>query len=88
MIKIPLKAGHHRAASWRPDEGLTLNSGQVALRFFSGSGPVLLRRDCDLPGLVRTPCPPPLPLWIRPCQSRNFQSGPDVSLVEPVLNKV
>ena len=63
MIKIPLKAGHHRAASWRPDEGLTLNSGQVALRFFSGSGPVLRRKPifCDLSGLVRTPCPPPSP---------------------------
>ena len=36
---------------------------------------------------VRTPCRPP-PLWIPPCQSRNFQPCGDVSWVEPVLNRV
>ena len=45
MIKIPLKAGHHvMAFCWRPDDGLTLNFGLVALRFFRGSRPVLLRK--------------------------------------------
>ena len=28
---------------WRADNGLTLNAGLVALRFFGRSGPVLLR---------------------------------------------
>ena len=55
MIKIPLKAGHHRSASetpftwqmafrWRPDDGLTLNFGLVALRFFRGFVPLFLRK--------------------------------------------
>ena len=49
MIKIPLKAGHHRPDSetafcWRPDDGLTLNSGLEALQFFRAAGPVLLRK--------------------------------------------
>ena len=39
MNHIPLKTAHHR-----PGDGLTLNSGSVALRFFRGSGPVLLRK--------------------------------------------
>ena len=74
---------------WRPNDCLTLNSGPVALRFFRGSRPVLLRKHILVifqGGRVRTPCAPPL--WIRPCQSRNFQSCPDVSWVEPVLNRV
>ena len=64
MIKIPLKVDHHRAASWRPDEGLTLNSGQVALRFFSGSGPVLLRKPIFVifQGWSGPPARPPPPL--------------------------
>ena len=37
------------AFCWRPDDGLTLNSGLVALRFFRGSGPVLLRKPIFLP---------------------------------------
>ena len=31
MIKIPLKAGHHRAFDWRADDGPTLNAGLVVL---------------------------------------------------------
>ena len=91
--KIPLKVGHHRAASetpfrWRPNGGLTLNSGLLALRFFRWSGPVLLRKlFCDLSG-GPYPLSPSPPFWIRPCQSRNFQPFRDVSWVEPVLNRV
>ena len=29
---------------WRPDDGITLNSGLAALRYFRGSRPVLLRK--------------------------------------------
>ena len=72
------------------NDGLTLNSCLVALRFFRGFGPVLLRKHIFVifgggGGRGPDPC---APLWIRPCQSRNFQSCPDVSLVEPVLNRV
>ena len=45
---------------WRADDGPALNAGLVALRFFRGSGPVLLRYPIfsDLSGGgVRTPCP-------------------------------
>ena len=38
-IQIPLKVGHHRPAGFANDDGLTLNAGLVALRFFRGSGP-------------------------------------------------
>ena len=95
MIKIPLKAGHHRPARemafrWHPDDGLTLNSGLVALRFFRGSGPVMLRKPFFVifhggGGGVQTPCPP---IWTRICQSRDFQPCRDFSWVEPVLNRV
>ena len=34
----------YMAFCWRPDDGLTLKSGLVALRFFRGSVPVLLRK--------------------------------------------
>ena len=51
MIKIPQKwaiigppAKGHLNGVLRPDDGLTLNSGLVALRFFRGSGPVLLSK--------------------------------------------
>ena len=46
---------------WRPDDGLTLNSGLVALRFFRGSGPVLLGNPifCDLSGVGSEPPAPP-----------------------------
>ena len=44
---MPLQAGQHRSASERPfrrdDDGPTLNAGLVALHFFRGSIPVLLR---------------------------------------------
>ena len=86
MIKIPLKAGHH----WPSLNGVSLASrwwpNIVALRFFRESGPVLLRKPFfDLSG---GPYPLSSPLWIRPCQSRNFQPCRDVSWVEPVLNRV
>ena len=52
MIKIPLKRAiirlpakrHLNGVCWRSDDGLTLNSGPVPLRFFRRSGPVLLRK--------------------------------------------
>ena len=46
---------------WRADDGPSLNAGLLALRYFSGSGPVLLRNPifCDFSGGgVRTPSPP------------------------------
>ena len=73
---------------WRPNDGLALNSGLVALRFFRGARLVLLRKPifCDLSGGggVWTLSL----LWICPCQSRNFQSCQDVSWIEPELNRV
>ena len=77
------------AFRWRTNDGLTLNSGLVALRFFRGTGPVLLRKPFSVifQGVSVPPVVPP-PLWIRPCQSRNFQPCRYVSLVEPVLNRV
>ena len=76
MIKIPLEAGHHPPASktpafrWRPDDGLTLISGLVALRFFKGSVPVLLRKPIfvnfqggrGLDPLSTPPLDPPMPV--------------------------
>ena len=47
-IQTVLKAGHHRSASWRADYGQTLNVGLVALWFFRGSEPVLLRNPIIL----------------------------------------
>ena len=35
-------------ARWRADDGTTLNAGLVALLFFRGSGPVLLRNSIVL----------------------------------------
>ena len=72
----------------RTDDGLTLNSGLVALRFFRGTEPVLLRKPFFVifQGVSVPPVAPPL--WIRPCQSRNFQPCQYVSWVEPVLNRV
>ena len=60
------------AFRWRADDGPTLNAGLVALLFFSGSGPVLLRNPifcCDFSVGVWTPCPTPPhpPLWICTC---------------------
>ena len=92
MIKIPLKAGHHRPASkmpfWRrPDDGLTLNSGLVAM-LFRGSVPVLLRKSivvifegAGLDPLLPPPLDPPMPV-------KKFQPCQDVSWVESVLNRV
>ena len=44
----------------RADGGPTLNAGLVALWFYWGYGPVLLRNRifCDFTGGVRTPSPP------------------------------
>ena len=57
------------AFCWRADNGLTLNSGFVALWFVSGYGPVLLRNPifCDFSGGEGGPdrLPPP---WIRACK--------------------
>ena len=36
------------AFRWRADEGSTLNAGLVALGFFRGSGPILLRKPIAL----------------------------------------
>ena len=53
------------ALRWWADDGPSLNADLAALRFFSGSGPVLLRNptffvifQCGF----RTPCAPPPPL--------------------------
>ena len=45
------------AFRWRADDGTTLNAGLVALRFFRGSGPLLLENPifCGFSG-----CPDPL----------------------------
>ena len=59
------------AFCWRPDDGLTLNSGLVALRFFRGSVPVLLRKPIfviflggggGLDPLSPPPLDPPMPV--------------------------
>ena len=49
------------AFRWRTEDGPTLTSGLVALGFFRGSGPVLLRSPiyCDLQG-GPDPLPPSL----------------------------
>ena len=49
------------AFRWRADGGPTLNVGLVALRFFRGPGPVLLRNPAVVwfsRGGVQIPCPP------------------------------
>ena len=58
------------AFRWRPDDGLTLNSGLVALRVFRGSIPVLLRKPIfvifqgrgGLDPLSPPPLDPPMPV--------------------------
>ena len=54
-IQIPLLVGHYRptnaiemAFRWLTDDGQTLNAGSVALSFFKGSGPVLLKKPIFL----------------------------------------
>ena len=60
----------HRTFRWQADGGPTLNAGLVALWFYRGSGPVLLRNPIFLylfrGGGVRTPCPPldPHMVWL------------------------
>ena len=48
------------AFRWRSDDGPTLNAGLVALCFFRGSEPVLLRNPifCDFSGGSGPPVPP------------------------------
>ena len=58
------------AFCWHADDGLTLNADLVALWFFRGSGPVLLRNPIFLSFFSGGPdplSPPPPPLWIRTC---------------------
>ena len=56
------------AFRWRPDDGLALNSGLVALRFFKRSVPVLLRKPIfvifqgGLDPLSPPPLDPPMPI--------------------------
>ena len=58
------------AFRWQADDGTTLNVGLVALWFFRGPGPVLLRYPLFVIFQeIRTPC---LPLWIRPCACLHF----------------
>ena len=38
----------HHCVSWQANNGPTLNAGLVALQFFRGSAPVLLRNPCPL----------------------------------------
>ena len=47
------------AFRWRADDGPTLNAGLVALRFFRGSAPVLLRNPIFL--LLFRGSEPPVP---------------------------
>ena len=47
IIGLPAKC-HQMAFRWRADDGPTLNAGLVALGFFRGSGPVLLRNPIFL----------------------------------------
>ena len=56
------------AFRWRADDGPTLNAGSVALWFFRGSGPELLRTPivCDFSGGWGSEPRSP-PLWIRTC---------------------
>ena len=66
-IHVPPKANNHRPASetpfrWRADNGPTLNAGLVVLRFFRGSGPVLLENTIFYDfsgGAVPDPLSPP-----------------------------
>ena len=78
------------AFRWRPDDGLTLNSGLVALRFSKWIRTNIAKKTFFVifQGGGGGSVPPVAPLWIRPCQSRNFQPCRDVSWVEPVPNKV
>ena len=48
------------AFRWRADDGPTLNAGLVALWFFRGSGPVLLKKPWFFVIFqgIQTPCPP------------------------------
>ena len=41
-------SGPSSAFRWRADDGPTMNAGLVALRFFRGSGPVLLENPIFL----------------------------------------
>ena len=41
-------SGPSSAFRWRADDGPTMNAGLVALRFFRGSGPVLLENPLFL----------------------------------------
>ena len=79
------------AFCWRTDDGLTLNSGLVALRFFRGAGPVLLRKSifCNLSrgGLDPLPPPPP-PSGYDHASQEIFKSCRNVSWFELVLNRV
>ena len=86
-IQIPLNAGHHQLTSnafrWRANDGPTLNVGFVALRFFRGSGPVLLKNTlyfCDFSGGVPEPLsPPPPPHTHTPTPVfTNFSKRPEV----------
>ena len=57
------------AFRWRPNHGQTLNSGLVALLFFRGSGPVLLKNKFFVifQGGSRRPVPPldlPMPAYL------------------------
>ena len=58
---------------WRADDDPTLNAGLVALRFFRGSGPLLLENPifCDFSGGARPPCPPldPHMSWVNPLEA-------------------
>ena len=61
------------AFRWRADDILTLNVGEVALCFFRGSGPVLLRNPIFLL-FLRGGGPDPLTAhWILPCLYRTVQ---------------
>ena len=55
------------AFRWRADDGPTLNAGLVALWYFRGSGPVLLRNPIFLWFSRGAEVGPPVPLWICAC---------------------
>ena len=63
------------AFRWRADDGPTLNSGLVALRFFRGSGPVLLRN----PFFLR---------FFSVCVCGGGGSGPPVPPLDPRMIEV
>ena len=62
----------HHCVSWQANNGPTLNAGLVALRFFRGSAPVLLRNPCPLS--VSAHVVPPQQIYAKHSNNRYLQT--------------